>query len=124
MRDNSGDATFDVGIAACFGLESSAPYAALRLLGEELAGVTPGEHHWTCADPVHLRFHQERLILADGDAGGSGVFTIANRSPIIVPWQDNRSRTMLITPCAGVYGRYSTAIASAVFSHSKLAAKS
>ncbi|MDQ5906841.1 MAG: hypothetical protein QG590_1323 [Pseudomonadota bacterium] len=66
MRDNSGDATFDAGIAACFGLESSAPYAALRLLGEELVGVTPGEHHWTCADPVHLRFHQERLILADG----------------------------------------------------------
>ena len=38
MRDNSGDATFDAGIAACFGLESSAPYAALRLLGEELEG--------------------------------------------------------------------------------------
>ncbi|MBI2307484.1 MAG: hypothetical protein HYU78_09285 [Rhodocyclales bacterium] len=39
------------------------PYAALRLLGE---GIDPGDAHWTCADPVHLRFHQERLILADG----------------------------------------------------------
>ncbi len=74
-------------------------------------------------DPVNSKTRAV-FTFADGDAGGSGVFTIANRSPIIVPWQDNRSRTMLITPCAGAYGRYSTAIASAVFSHSKLAAKS
>jgi len=56
-------ATFDAAIARAFGLDGAVPYAALRLLGE---GLDPGEHHWTCADPVHLRLHQERLILADG----------------------------------------------------------
>jgi len=56
-------ATFDAAIARCFGFDRAVPYAALRLLGE---GLDPGEHHWTCADPVHLRLHQERLILADG----------------------------------------------------------
>ncbi len=57
--DNSADAL----IAAAFGLTDDVPYAPLRLLGE---GHDPGAHHWACADPVHLRFHQERLILADG----------------------------------------------------------
>ncbi|MBW7903159.1 MAG: hypothetical protein H3C26_16910 [Rhodocyclaceae bacterium] len=56
-------ATFDAAVARAFGLDRAVPYAALRLLGE---GIDPGEHHWTCADPVHLRLHQERLILADG----------------------------------------------------------
>lgn len=56
-------ATFDAAVARAFGLDRGVPYAALRLLGE---GIDPGEHHWTCADPVHLRLHQERLILADG----------------------------------------------------------
>ncbi|MCK6406045.1 MAG: hypothetical protein L6Q60_08510 [Rhodocyclaceae bacterium] len=57
--DNSADAL----IAAAFGLADDVPYAPLRLLGE---GHDPGTDHWACADPVHLRFHQERLILADG----------------------------------------------------------
>ncbi len=56
-------ATFDAAIARAFGLDRAVPYAALRLLGE---GIDPGEAHWACADPVHLRLHQERLILADG----------------------------------------------------------
>ncbi|MFC5303004.1 hypothetical protein [Azospira restricta] len=56
-------ATFDAAIARAFGLDRAVPYAALRLLGE---GLDPGEQLWACADPVHLRFHQERLILADG----------------------------------------------------------
>lgn len=40
-------------------------YAALRLLGEDEHSTT-GEACWLCADPVHLRLHQEQLILADG----------------------------------------------------------
>lgn len=60
------DATFDLAVARCFGLNRAVPYAALRLLGEAETNVQPGEHHWACADPVHLRFHHERLILADG----------------------------------------------------------
>jgi hypothetical protein len=56
-------ATFDAAIARAFGLDRAVPYAPLRLLGE---GIDPGDAHWACADPVHLRLHQERLILADG----------------------------------------------------------
>jgi hypothetical protein len=56
-------ATFDASIAHCFGLAQNVPFAPLRLLGE---GIEPGTHHWACADPVHLKFHHERLILAEG----------------------------------------------------------
>lgn len=43
-----------------------APYAVFRRLGEpgDPAGIDNA--CWIAADPVHLRFHQERLILADG----------------------------------------------------------
>lgn len=54
-----------------FGLPEGAPYAALRLLGEP--ALPPGmavDACWICADPVHLRFHQERLILADSGTFG------------------------------------------------------
>ena len=59
-----------------FGLPEGAPYAPYRLLGEA-AGPSdqpadqPTEACWICADPVHLRFAQERLILAD-----SGSFSL------------------------------------------------
>ena len=48
-----------------FDLGETPPYAALRVLGEE-AGPAAADACWLCADPVHLRLHQERLILADG----------------------------------------------------------
>ena len=54
-----------------FGLPEGAPYAALRLLGESAApaGVAT-DACWVCADPVHLRFQQDRLILADSGTFG------------------------------------------------------
>lgn len=55
--------SFEAALADIFGLAMPVPYAALRLLGE---GEAPGNHAWACADPVHLRLHQERLLLADG----------------------------------------------------------
>ncbi|WP_291994282.1 hypothetical protein [Candidatus Accumulibacter sp. ACC003] len=48
-----------------FGLSEGAAYAPFRLLGES-AAQAPADARWLCADPVHLRLHQERLILADG----------------------------------------------------------
>ena len=48
-----------------FGVAENAAYAAFRVLGESY-GPTAAEACWLCADPVHLRLHQERLILADG----------------------------------------------------------
>jgi len=56
---------FESALADCFGL-SQAPLGALRLLGEGNEAARSG--HWLCADPVHLRFHQERIILADAGA--------------------------------------------------------
>ena len=56
---------FETALAHCFGLDN-APLGALRLLGEGNDAARSG--HWLCADPVHLRFHQERIILADADA--------------------------------------------------------
>lgn len=57
-------------LAACFGIAGKPPLAALRLLGEPLTGYGPNarEGYWLCADPVHLRFHHERIVLADAGA--------------------------------------------------------
>lgn len=47
------------------------PFAAFRRLGEAGApNDMPADTCWLCADPVHLRFHQERLILADSGSFG------------------------------------------------------
>lgn len=56
---------FETVLADCFGLPTAA-LGSLRLLGEEQE--ISGEGDWLCADPVHLRFHQERVILADAGA--------------------------------------------------------
>ncbi|HCZ14513.1 MAG TPA: hypothetical protein DHV85_07920 [Candidatus Accumulibacter sp.] len=56
-------------LADTFGLSENVPYAAFRLLGEASA-PTAADACWLCADPVHLRLHQERLILADGGSLG------------------------------------------------------
>lgn len=58
-------------LADAFGRPAGAPYAAFRLLGEAIApGLAIEESCWVCADPVHLRFHQERIILADSASFG------------------------------------------------------
>ncbi|MEO8409214.1 MAG: hypothetical protein ABI478_01475 [Propionivibrio sp.] len=48
-----------------FGHGENAPYAAFRLLGEADDVWETGNKHWLCADPVHLRLLQERVVLAD-----------------------------------------------------------
>ena len=53
-------------LADLFGHPEGAPYAAFRLLGETESSIEIEEKSWLIADPVHLRFHQDRLILADG----------------------------------------------------------
>src|SRR5574343_293361 len=57
---------FETSLARLFGLDD-APFGALRLLGEA-DGTAARDGHWLCADPVHLRFHHERIILADAGA--------------------------------------------------------
>ena len=57
-----------------FGLPEGAPYGALRRLGEGSEGGTASglaaDTCWLCADPVHLRFQQNQLILADSGSFG------------------------------------------------------
>lgn len=53
-------------LADCFGLPAPA-FGPLRLLGES-TGEAAQEGLWLCADPVHLRFHHERIVLADAGA--------------------------------------------------------
>ena len=47
------------------GLPGTTSMAAVRAAGESEAMIDADAGHWLCADPVHLRFHQDRLILAD-----------------------------------------------------------
>jgi len=53
-------------LADLFGHTENAPYGAFRRLGEREIPTDTEDACWIAADPVHLRFHQERLILADG----------------------------------------------------------
>lgn len=63
---------FECWLARLFGLSGeTVPLAALRRLGEDDAAPATGE--WLCADPVHLHFARERLLLADaGELGITG----------------------------------------------------
>ena len=57
---------FEPALTRLFGLDE-ASFGPLRLLGEA-SGDGARDGHWLCADPVHLRFHHERIILADAGA--------------------------------------------------------
>ncbi|MBK8336923.1 MAG: hypothetical protein IPL03_10140 [Sterolibacteriaceae bacterium] len=58
-------ATLDETLAGLWDLPpDSAPYAALRVAGSG-GGGEGGDACWMCADPVHLRFARESLVLTD-----------------------------------------------------------
>ena len=60
---------FEQALADAF-VQADAPFGALRLLGEP-GGINADlarDGKWLCADPVHLRFHHERIVLADAGA--------------------------------------------------------
>jgi len=56
--------SLEAAVGDAFGYGEPAALAACRVHGEE-SGPAAGCALWLCADPVHLRLHQERLILAD-----------------------------------------------------------
>lgn len=65
---------YEAALATLFGGKQTASYAALRHRGEtgnaDAPNVSPDdaasdEANWLCCDPVHLRFEQEHLLLAD-----------------------------------------------------------
>jgi hypothetical protein len=49
-------------LAALFGLDGTAPLAALRRVG---CGAAPDLRHWLAADATHLRFARDALLLTD-----------------------------------------------------------
>jgi hypothetical protein len=58
--------SFEATLGDAFGLAGNVPWAAFRVLGEKQAPTpSAADPCWLCADPVHLRLHQEKLILAD-----------------------------------------------------------
>ena len=61
--------SYESALARAFELdEGTLPIAALRRLGERDKDDAEGE--WICADPVHLHFAREQMLLADaGDLG-------------------------------------------------------
>ena len=65
------NASVESWLAQAFGLHRAAelPLAPYALRGE---GMDPGQDGWLCADPVHLHFATEKMVLAD-----SSQFSIA-----------------------------------------------
>ena len=57
--------TPDLWLAEHFGLAARAPLAALRRLGEAALPAPPPGTNWLCADPAHLHFAREHLLLSD-----------------------------------------------------------
>jgi hypothetical protein len=52
---------FEHWLGKTFGIhDEETPFGALRLLGE---GLDPGNADWLCADPVHLRFSRDTLVV-------------------------------------------------------------
>jgi len=49
------------------GLHADSSLAVLRAIGDQFDPLAEEAPRWLCADPVHLRFHQDRLILADAN---------------------------------------------------------
>jgi hypothetical protein len=68
-RERTAGAHLERWLARAFGLEpvERAPIAALALLGE---GLAPGTDVWLRADPVHLKVHGTRLVLAEASRLG------------------------------------------------------
>src|SRR5664279_2433619 len=57
--------SFEAMLTDAFDQPEDAPYAAFRRLGEAVTAPDTPDGHWLCGDPVHLRYHEELLILAD-----------------------------------------------------------
>lgn len=58
----SAGASLERWLAAAHGLSAELPLAPYSLLAD---GIESGDHWWLRADPVHLKIHGDRLVLAD-----------------------------------------------------------
>lgn len=62
QRTRTAGSSLERWLAGAHGLPDTLPLAPFSLRGD---GGEPGEYHWMHADPVHLRVHGDRLVLAD-----------------------------------------------------------
>lgn len=62
QRTKTSGASLERWLAGTFGLADGLPLAPYSLRGD---GGEPGADWWMRADPVHLKFHGDRLLLAD-----------------------------------------------------------
>lgn len=122
------EAATELALAELAGFESPAPLAALRLAGEQ--GAASANAYWLCADPVHLRFHQELLILADNsevqlaDAESAALIDSLNRE--LAPARFHRAATdrwyVSLPEAAGAGNAPVSAVAGRSLSITQLAA--
>jgi len=79
-RERRPAVSFERWLCEAFGVRSEElqelPIGALRLLGE---GIDPGKDAWLCADPVHLRFSRNTLVI---DAAGPDL-AIEEAAPLV-----------------------------------------
>ena len=62
QRNRTAGSSVERWLAAAFALPAGLPVAPYALRGD---GREPGDHFWIHADPVHLKVHGDRLVLAD-----------------------------------------------------------
>lgn len=55
-------------LAVLFGYQQTASWAAIRHLGENSAKSETSQRLWLNADPIHLKFHQDRVLLTQGES--------------------------------------------------------
>lgn len=79
-RERRPAVSFERWLCEAFGVQADElqelPIGALRLLGE---GIDPGKDAWLCADPVHLRFSRNTLVI---DAAGPDL-AIEEAAPLV-----------------------------------------
>jgi len=79
-RERRTTVSFERWLCEAFGVRpdelQELPIGALRLLGE---GIDPGRDAWLCADPVHLRFSRNTLVI---DAAGPDL-AIEEAAPLV-----------------------------------------
>lgn len=104
--------SFEATLADAFGQPEGAPYAAFRLLGESNTKIEVGDHYWLCCDPVHLRYHQEGLILAD-----SGSFGITPEEAQVLAGELNRQLADVGRFHVATAGRWYLQLADGTLAH-------
>ena len=89
--------TFEDSLRTHLGLPDTTAYAPLRLAGEPQPSPF-SEGQWLCADPVHLRFHHERIVLVDAGAFDITLDEAQSLADTLNQWSDRPGDWHVATP--------------------------